>query len=361
MIPSLAAVTLPTGAALAARFASMGIFNRAAAAAAGLSEAQIEAALSSVPSGDLHETADGWVVITSEAGMAMETVMRIAGALDHAPVPLSDIARAMLKAMSHGKYPGFRRHPALGRAMSDWHSAYPSNESVAILCRAIGATVDGNDRADFAEAEMIIRPVGVELDLLNKLSMRTRGHAPASWLARRLDNRPSRTTVDGYVSKIPFIIRDEKRQPVRLLGRQVGEGDLARPPRETYVNMRRSRDGRIVALEFNLTEEAVESNSFNIPASLRSVVRGRYHEIGTGTPIVFDDGHGRDARKLFGVGSSIRKAYPNYENGETAFVFLDRASGTARIEVGLRHDQEFEGRVGAILGTGIHGQFPMAA
>ena len=330
----------------------IGIFNVHALNAMGVDCDELQSTLSSLPDQMVFTCEDGWTVVADEKNMAMNTILRIAGALDISPLPIKDISRALMKMMEWGDIgEGKKGKSSVGKYIADNHENFPSNAAVRFLSQAIGADVSGYGTIDYSTSNLFIRPIGVEKDLLAKLNLTTGGYASISWLSRRLNSRPARTKMDSTIyPSIPFVLRDSKA-PVRLVGRNVVVSQK-KTRGETFVGMRRSKNGSIVALEYNINEETVESNSFNVSPQCRSIIAGVYNEVNTGKSIKFILGR-KDCRKFDAVGTVIRKAYPNYENSETAFVVLDREKGIATIEVGLRYERKFEDRITCVMENGI--------
>lgn len=295
----------------------------------------------------------GWFAVVSDDTVAGRTVLRIAGAIDDVTVPCDDVAEAIIKMVKYGVMTrGAKRDRKLGESVAELFTMAPPEDLVEALCTAIGAPVVGG-RVDFSMADRAIEPVSLaERDLLVKLSIRPEGHAPTCWLSRRMNSRPSRTTVDyTLLPSVPFVLKADKG-PARLLGRTVADEEFGRSAGETFVGLTHSRCGTRTALEYRVNEEAVEGNSFNVRPEWRKFVHGEFTEVNTGKTVKYDQ-NGRDARKLVGVGKVIRTCYPNYETGESAFVVIDRAAGTATVEVGRRYSPSFDARIAALLENGV--------
>jgi hypothetical protein len=301
----------------------------------------------------LTSFSSGWFAVISDDTVAGRTVLRIAGAIDDVTVPCDDVAEAIIKMVKFGVMArGEKRDRKFGEAIAELFTMAPPDDLVEALCQSIGASVVAG-RVDFSVADRAIEPVSLsERDLLVKLSIRADGHAPTCWLSRRMNSRPSRTTVDYTIlPSVPFVLKAEKG-PARLLGRTITEVEFARGAGETFVGLTHSRCGTRTALEYRVNEEAVEGNSFNVRPEWRKFVHGEFVEVNTGKVVKYDQ-NGRDARKLVGVGKVIRTCYPNYETGESAFVIIDRAAGTASIEVGRRYSPSFDARITDLLENGV--------
>jgi hypothetical protein len=302
---------------------------------------------------DLAAFSSGWHAVVSDDTVAGRTVLRIAGAIDDETVPTGDIAEAIIKMVKYGQMDrGGKRDRDLGHILADLFTMAPPEDLVLALCAAIGATASGG-RVDFSDAERFVEPISTaERDLLIKLSIRPDGHAPTCWLSRRLNSRPSRTTVDyTLLPSVPFVLKADKG-PARLLGRSVAEEETGRSAGETFVGLTHSACRTRIALEYRVNEEAVEGNSFNVRPEWRDFVNGEFIEVNTSKTIKYNR-DGRDARKLVGVGKVIRTCYPNYEVNESAFVVVDRATGMASVEVGQRYLPFFDARIADLLENGI--------
>ncbi|MDW9481936.1 hypothetical protein GOB57_25125 [Sinorhizobium meliloti] len=330
-----------------------GVFRETWLAELGFSIEDIEALAAERFGAPLAAFSSGWFAVVSDDTVAGRTVLRIAGAIDDETVPCNDVSEAIIKMIKYGVMErGAKRDRKLGEAVAELFSMAPPEDLVMALCAAIGApTIAG--RVDFSQAERAVEPISMaERDLLVKLSIRPDGHAPTCWLSRRMNSRPSRTTVDyALLPSVPFVLKADKG-PARLLGRTVGEEEFGRSAGETFIGLTHSRCGTRTALEYRVNEEAVEGNSFNVRPEWRKFVHGEFTEVNTGKTVKYDQ-YGRDARKLVGVGKVIRTCYPNYEAGESAFVIIDRAAGTASIEVGRRYSPAFDARIADLMENGI--------
>ena len=294
----------------------------------------------------------GWNAVVCDDTVAGRTVLRVAGALFRERVPCGDLAEAVIKMVRYGVMEsGGKRDAALGKDLAEFFTALPPQDLLIALAVHVGASCLGS-HVDFSEAERCIMPTQLEAEIVNKLVICRDGYAPTSWLSRRLESRPSRTSVDYTIlPAVPFLLKADKG-PARLLGVRVPENEISRGPSETFVGLTRSPCGNRIAIEYRVNEEAVEGNSFNVRPDWRELVHGTFTEVNTGRIISYDR-NGRDARKLIGVGKIIRSAYPDYETGESAIIVIDRAAGTASVEVGRRYGRSFESRIASLMGSGI--------
>ena len=338
---------------ITAELLKIGMFHDRALPLLGINPDDMKVHLNDYPSDMIFNCEDGWTVIADENNIAMNTILRIAGALNVSPLPLSDISKSLIKMMSWGKTgTGKVGKQSLGYYIADKHESLPSKSAVKFLSKIIGGDVSGYETADFSTAHTFIRPVGIEVDLLAKLNLTTHGFAPSSWICRRLDSRPARTTVDGsIVPSIPFVLTSYK-SPIRLIGRNIKNLKKNGQKESSFIGMARSKDGKIISLEYKVSAELVEGNSFNISPQCRSNVAGDYREVNTGNKLYFNM-DSKDCRKFSGIGPIIRKSYPDYEDTESAFVFLDKENGLATVEIGVRHERRFEERCTHIMDNGI--------
>lgn len=296
----------------------------------------------------------GWFAVMSNETVAGFNLMRVAGAIDDVVVPFNDVSEVIIKMIKYGRMEksAKKRDKDLGEALAEKFTTAIPRDVIEALCRFVGADCAGGN-ADFSTAEYVIMPINaVERDLLGMLLTRQHGHAPTCWLSRRLESRPSRTSVDYTIlPSVPFVLKTANG-PARLLGRTVGEDEIGRDAGETFVALTHSVCGRRLALEYRVNEEAVEGNSFNVRPEWRDFVNGEFHEVNTGGRLKYDR-EGRDARKFIGLGVAIRKAYPNYETGESAVVVIDREAGLATVEVGNRYSPVFKARLAGLMSVGI--------
>lgn len=293
-----------------------------------------------------------WFAVLSDDTVAGDAVLRIAGALYDELIPFSDMSEAVIKMIRYGIT---ERQGAinakLGIALAEHFSVPVPADVIIALAEFIGGTCrDG--RCDFGDAARASEPVlENEIDMLAMLTVRMEGHAPVSWLSRRLKSRPSRSKLYyKVVPSIPFVLKDPKG-PIRLLGKTVDANALAKGTGDIFIGLKRTKDGSRVRLDYRVTEEAVESNSFNVRPEWRDFVHGEFIEVNTGVSIRYNR-YGKDARKLAGVGLAIRKAYPEYENGENAVIFLDHTTGLATVEVG-HATPKFEDRIADFMSADI--------
>lgn len=331
-----------------------GLFRSQSMERLGVAPEFVAELLAEYPAGSVVEFGSGWVAVRHDSTVAMNAMLRIAGALDISPVPLRDVGAAIVKMVEWGCFTvGGKRDGDLGKVVRELYDDHPCRESLSALCAFIDVPVSTDGKADFSRSSRLIHPVNaVEAELLELLSFRPGNSAAASVLARRLVKRPSRTQVDyKIVPSIPFVLREDKG-PVRLLGGSVDEVTLVKAAGDTFVGMRRSSDGNAVVMEYKVNEEAVEGNSFNVTPECKSMAHGEFLEVTTGKAIRFNR-DGKDARKFVGIGVVIRKLYPDYESSETVYVMLDRARMLARVVVGMRFDKEFETAANLHLENGI--------
>lgn len=322
------------------------------------------AMISQYASGDVVSFQNDWVAVLSDESIVGRTVLRLAGAIDDCAIPYNDISESLIKMIRfcdiehHGK-----SDAELGKSLVQHFTTRVPDDVITALCEFIGAECKGGS-VSFWEATRFIEPVNaIERDLLRVLLMTADGQKTVSWLCRHLDARPTRTHfLYKIYPSIPFVLRRDN-MPTRLLGREPVEDESSKQV-ETFLGMRHSQCGRRTVLEYRLNEETVESNSFNVRPEIRQFVDGAYTEVNTGVTLKYDI-NGKDARKFAGVGLCVRKAYPNYANGQSAFIVIDREAGLASVEVGNPFREDFAARIADLEVNGIterhHIPFPKAA
>jgi hypothetical protein len=342
-----------TNADIAQGLVKGGVFRGTWMAELGYDRSAIGEIVSATFGDALAEFSNGWFGVMSNETVAAFNLMRVAGAIDGVAVPFCDISEMIIKMIRYGRMgKSAKRDKVLGETLAEMFSTAIPRDVLQALCMFVGADCTGGC-ADFSSCEYVIMPINhMEYDVLGMLGTRRNGNAPTCWLSRRLATRPSRTSVDYTIlPSIPFVLKSANG-PARLLGRIVTEEDMAKDSGETFIALTRSPCGRRISLEYRLNEEAVEGNSFNVRPEWRDLVHGEFREVNTGGRIKYNR-EGRDARKFIGLGVAIRKAYPNYENGESAVIVIDHGTGLSSIEVGNRYSERFEARIASLMADGI--------
>lgn len=293
---------------------------------------------------------DGWYVVMSDETACSDALLRIAGAVEDARIPLSDLVSGIVKNISYGprNEKTAKRRQARGRGWAELFDSLPSRAAVELMCEHVGAVVEG-DHARFDDCPYVIDPSEFGRDVLYSLEEAPERSMPTSRLCRKLHGYPSRTLVDMKLAALPFVLKDRGGAP-RIIGAPVAS--FAPEPVESFVSLHRSADGSRVMIEYRLSEETVECNSFNIPAECREAVHGRFVEVGTGVAVRHDM-TSRDARKVTGIGPCIRRMFPGYTGKEDGFVLLDHGTGDARVEVVGMHSREARDAMFHMLETGI--------
>lgn len=293
---------------------------------------------------------DGWYVVMSDETACSDALLRIAGVVEDASIPVSDLVSAVVKNVSFGprNEKTAKRRQARGRCWAELFDSLPSQSAVELMCRQVGAVVEG-DHARFDECPYVIEPSEFGRDVLYSLEESPERSMPTSRLCRKLRGYPSRTLVDMKLAALPFVLKDRGGAP-RIIG--APGMTIAPEPVESFVSLHRSSDGARVMIEYRLSEETVECNSFNIPAECRPAVHGSFVEVGTGVAVRHDM-NSRDARKVTGVGPCIRRMFPGYTGKESGFVLLDHQTGEARVEVVGMHSREAKEAMFHMLETGV--------
>lgn len=287
------------------------------------------------------EIGNGWGVILDSQTVAVRTMLRIAAVTDDREIPFSDVAQAIVKMAEWGPDvadAGIRKE--FGKRWGNTFEIYPSENVIRKLAEFIGAT-SKNNGVDFSTTKYVIEPTELEYAVLEALELEYDRCAPTSRLCRMLPGRPSRTHADYSILKsIPFVLKP-LRDGNRLIGYEPNPVLNSAEDKESYVSMCKSVNGERVVLQYVISEQNVEGNSFNIPSSAREAVHGVYANKRTRGSIKYNI-EGKDARKVTGIGKYIRTIYPDYVEGQSCFVLLDRAERSADVILCSRDDGKTE-------------------
>lgn len=302
--------------------------------------------------GYLHSLADGWHVTNWEDTVAAEVMNRIAGVVDE-PIPVQDVIQSIMKMIACGpldeRVAAVRRKK--GREIAECYESEPSYLAMDLLCDIAGVKRVG-DKIDFTNCDHPVEPTIKEKDVLYCLEESPYRSMTMGRLCRKMENKPSRTWVDGFLETLPFILKNKGEAP-RIIGSE-GIPEYALDETESFVSMTKSSDGKRFMLEFRISEECVESNSFNIPSACRNDIHGLFTEVTTGKPIKHNR-ESRDARKVTGIGLAIRTLFPAYLGKENAFVIVDHETMQARVEVVGLYSHDKRALVERMLEEGIRG------
>jgi hypothetical protein len=279
---------------------------------------------------DVIDVGSGWGVVLDHQTVAVRTLLRIAAVTDDRVIPYSDIAQAIVKMAEWGPEVSDQTiRTEFGKRWGACLEAYPSSAAVAKIADFVGARLTPKG-VDFSTTRYVIEPSDTELAVLEALEMQYDQCAPTSRLCRLLPGSPSRTKADYSILKaIPFVLKQD-REVNRLIGCEPNPLLRSSDDKSSYVSMSRSNDGSRVLLQFIVSEQNVEGNSFNIPPSAREAIHGIYRNLRSKGSIRYNI-DGKDARKVTGVGKYIRTVYPNYVDGQVCFIKLDRAEFTADV------------------------------
>lgn len=275
---------------------------------------------------------NGWGIIADLQTVAVRTMLRIAAVTDSRTIPYEDIAQAIIKMIVWGPdVDDAALRKEFGKRWSEYFEMMPSRAVVKALAAFIGAT-DKGAGIDFSTSTHVIEPTEIEVDVLEALLSQYDHCAPTSRLCRLIPGNKSRTHVDYNVLKgIPFVLKPD-REVNRLIGYQRNALLAANELKDSYVSMYKSVDGARVVLQYVVSEQNVEGNSFNVPACAREIIDGTYACKGMKGSVAFNM-NGKDARKITGVGKFIRTIYPNYVEGQKLFILLDRLEWVANIAI----------------------------
>lgn len=282
------------------------------------------------------EAGNGWGVILDMQTVAVRTMLRIAAVTDSRIIPFSDIGQAIVKMAEWGPdVADIVTRKEFGKRWGNLLEIYPSENAVRALAKFIGATVTNNG-VDFSTTTYVIEPTGMELAVLEALELQYDHCAPTSRLCRMLPGKPSRTKADYSILKgIPFVLKPS-RDANRLIGYEPNPVLASEEDKSSYVSMFKSINGQRVVLQYVVSEQNVEGNSFNIPVSAREAIDGVYANKRSKGSIKYNI-EGKDARKVTGIGKYIRTLYPDYVEGQLCFVLLDRAEMKADVVL-CNHD-----------------------
>jgi len=284
----------------------------------------------------LVKVGDGWTVVQSADTVAAVTLRRIAGVLDE--VPHSETSKALAKMIGS----------ELGA--EELYEATPSPAAVRALLGFLGCQ-HGREGADFSTMPGWIAPTESEQALVQALSTTIDCNLNAARLVRKLGLEGRRTWFhDRFLPKVPFVIH-EKGSPIRILGCMPNPA-LHRPEEGCFVGLETSECGTRAMIEYRVTEEAVETASFNVSAHAKEAVAGEYEEVESGCRLTFSLER-RNARKLSGLGRVIRRRFPEYVSGQACFVLLDKAAGKALVEVADAVDFDARARMRSLLASGF--------
>jgi hypothetical protein len=180
---------------------------------------------------------------------------------------------------------------------------------------------------------------------------------------------------------VPFLLKDDANVGMYRL---VGASMNYTRPRDVgkFGGMYASDCGERLVLKFTLSEQMVESNSFSLPEDVRRIARGTYHHPGADPVVIggpakkagprpdFEATHGdagvdhdndnrgcddsgldaagnaageaESTRKTRGLGPLVRHVVPDYVDGQSALIFLDRSTGTVSLTLVDAHEAATE-------------------
>lgn len=284
---------------------------------------------------------NGWGVILDNQTVAVRTMLRIAAVTDNRVIPFSDVAQAIVKMAEWGPDvtdAGIRKE--FGKRWGNTLEIYPSENVIRKLADFIGAT-SSNKGVDFSTTKYVIEPTDLEYAVLEALELQYDRCAPTSRLCRMLPGTPSRTKADYSILKgIPFVLKPS-RDVNRLIGYEPYPLLTSAEDKSSYVSMYKSVNGERIVLQYVVSEQNVEGNSFNIPSSAREAIHGVYANKRAKGSIRYNM-DGKDARKVTGIGKYIRTIYPDYVEGQSCFILLDRRDRSADVILCSQDDGKTE-------------------
>lgn len=305
-------------------FISLGIFHETFVRGA-MTREQLFQAVKSLRSdeSEVVDCGDGWFVVLNNQTIAMRTLMRIAAVTEDRVIAYDDLAKAIIKMAEWG--PEITDNAMRKNYASRWGEYFeilPSTSAIKCLADNLGCT-DLGKGCNLSTSRYVIEPSEVELFVLEALELQYDHCAPTSRLCRLIPGTPSRTHLDyAVLKKIPFVLKPS-REVNRLIGYEPDPKLAMDQDKPSYLAFRLSDDGKRVLLQYLVSEQNVEGNSFNIPESIRETLHGEYSNVRAKGKIRYDK-DGKDARKITGVGKYIRDIYPDYVEGQYAYVLLDR-------------------------------------
>lgn len=342
-------VSLPTGRLpmnlnqVIADFAAIGLFHSALLRGI-LTHGEIVDDVSDFSPYPVVDFGEGWVGVKDFNCIALRTMFRLAAVTDDRVIPYSDVGQAIVKMVEWGpENCKATDRKAVARRWSEYFEVLPSKAAVSGLAEFIGATDTGKG-IDFSTVGEVIEPTEIEQAVLDAIEMQYDFAAPSSRLCREARKRlspSSKHTVDyRTLKKIPFILKPE-REYNRLVGFEPDIRLVSNVENAGMTGLVKSPDGLRVLVEYLVSEENVEGNSFNVPVEAKEIVAGSYLNRKTGTSIGLNI-ETKFAQKLTGIGAVIREVFPDYINGQKCFVLLDKKEKTAEVELINANDIERE-------------------
>jgi hypothetical protein len=340
MIMDLNVVALPTGrpmmnlTQLVIDFAAIGLFHTSYLRGI-LTHGEVVEDVIDITDAPVVDFGSGWVGVNDLNSVALTTMFRIAAVTEDRVIPYADIANAIIKMAEWGPDDVVAKdRKAIAKRWGEYFEVLPSNAAISGLASFVGATDTGKG-VDFSSVSEVIEPTELERAVLDAIEMQYDFCAPSSRLCREARKRlppTSKLTVDyRTLKRIPFILKPE-REYNRLVGFEPDARLVSSVENAGMTGLIKSTDGLRVIVEYLVSEENVEGNSFNVQVDAKPVVAGSYLHQATGTSIALNTDT-KFAQKLTGIGAVIREVYPNYVNGQKCFVMLDKVNNTAEIEL----------------------------
>jgi hypothetical protein len=324
-------------------FAEIGLFHTVLLRGI-LTHGEIVEDVSDFTTAPVVDFGSGWVGINDFNSVALTTMFRLAAVTEDRVIPYADVANAIVKMVEWGPDGlAAKDRKAVAKRRAEYFEALPTKAAIAALASFIGANDTGSG-IDFSTVDEVIQPNELEQAVLDAIEMQYDFCAPSSRLCREARKRlpkSSKLTVDyRTLKKIPFILKPE-REYNRLIGFEPDGRLVSSVENAGMTGLIKSTDGLRVIVEYLVSEENVEGNSFNVQVDAKPVVAGSYLHQATGTNIGLNTDT-KFAQKLTGIGAVIREIYPDYVNGQKCFVMLDKVTKTAEVELINASDIERE-------------------
>ncbi len=333
-------ISLPTGrpmmnlAQTITDFAQIGLFHTVFLRGI-LTHGEVVDDVNNVTEAPVVDFGSNWVGINDLNSVAMKTLFRLAAVTGDRVIPYADVANAIIKMVECGPDSALAKdRKGIAKRWAVYFEVLPPNTVISGLATLIGANDTGRG-IDFSTVDEVIEPTELERAVLDAIEMQYDFCAPSSRLcreARKLLSKDSKLTVDyRTLKKIPFILKPE-REYNRLIGFEPDARLVTKLETVGMTGLAKSSDGLRVIVEYLVSEENVEGNSFNVHADAKQIVAGSYVNEKTGTSIGLNIDT-KFAQKLTGIGAVIREIYPDYVNGQKCFVMLDKVAKTAEVEL----------------------------
>lgn len=281
---------------------------------------------------DVKFLIDNWVVINNPESLSSEIIRKIAWYSGKEEIPIDDIRKAI-----------YARILYQGKKNTEFSKIMPSKSSVMALISFLSEDKDFNLQSYKVSLEQItdpIEPDSVSEELLYKLESSVDNALSASKLAYRMNKQGQRWKIyEQIVPMSGFAINDDKL--IRLVGTVPNPKYHKSDTNQAFIDRKQSNDGNIQILQYQLNNEIVECNSFNIPIGLKKFIEGTYTDITTGRKIGLDCDDEK-ARKIIGVGPIVRKLFEYYVEGQILVMVINKEENNVDFKLFDNNDKEID-------------------